>query len=263
MSKCADHATFSQNNLSISGDHNIINGNRCNVSGDHNTINGNNCSISGDHNRVNGNGCYASGDHNRIYGIGCNYSGDHNRNRSGNVSLDDICSNVCVTGDVSGSAISVGQDTSTHNFYSHSMTINGNRIVPPPGGSCSSIINGVAMVGSEVYFDSSRPGDGYWPGRASRAIADLKMEAHQKELARLRKELLSTRQTTDGKIQKLDSFGAESDRGACSICLDAQACVSFDVCNHLCLCVECEQKYTASACPVCRTQGPRRTLFTT
>ena len=43
--------------------------------------------------------------------------------------------------------------------------------------------------------------------------------------------------------------------GACSICKEAQSCVVFTGCGHVCTCVTCANKMKKKMCPICRKQG--------
>ena len=42
---------------------------------------------------------------------------------------------------------------------------------------------------------------------------------------------------------------------ACSICKEAQSCVVFTGCGHVCTCVICANKMQKKTCPICRKQG--------
>ena len=41
----------------------------------------------------------------------------------------------------------------------------------------------------------------------------------------------------------------------CSICKEAQSCVVFTGCGHVCTCVICANKMQKKTCPICRKQG--------
>ena len=43
--------------------------------------------------------------------------------------------------------------------------------------------------------------------------------------------------------------------GTCSICKEAQYCVVFTGCGHMCTCVTCANKMKKKKCPICRKQG--------
>ena len=54
------------------------------------------------------------------------------------------------------------------------------------------------------------------------------------------------------KSNPTSSLGAPE---TCSICKEAQSCVVFTGCGHVCTCVICANKMQKKTCPICRKQG--------
>ena len=54
------------------------------------------------------------------------------------------------------------------------------------------------------------------------------------------------------KSNPTSSLGAPE---TCSICKEAQSCVVFTGCGHVCTCVICTNKMQKKTCPICRKQG--------
>ncbi len=116
------------------------------------------------------------------------------------------------------------------------------------------------LVNRKVYFDTDKPDKGYWPKRKKRRkkrkeeINDLKNQVSQ--YTNLIKEITSASSQADS------GDDVEEDKGKCVVCLDKDATMVFVECGHMCICELCQPGIGAK-CPMCRTEGRCRRIYST
>ena len=69
-------------------------------------------------------------------------------------------------------------------------------------------------------------------------------------------QLTELKQTMQDKIKLIEEAEKRlmENITKCIVCLDNDKCISFDGCEHIALCQECESGIIDKKCPICRTQ---------
>ena len=95
-------------------------------------------------------------------------------------------------------------------------------------------------------------------------LFDAYVEPLRKTIYYLREEIKKLKIKIEDKEKKIKEKEDELDK-KCSVCLTNKSNIIFIPCGHLCMCNDCDSKFSRfniSFCPMCRSNGTRHVVYT-